>query len=57
MLYECSTLPRNPLARCRWADESREEVGAGQKALALLLSFGLAGVVTVAMPFALLHLR
>lgn len=57
MFYECSTLPRNRLARCRWADEPREDIGAGQKALAVLLSLGLAGVVTVAMPFALLHLK
>lgn len=57
MFSECSTLPRNPAADRRWADEAGEEVGAAQKVLAVLLSVGLAAVVTVAVPFALLHLR
>lgn len=57
MFSECSSLMRNWPASRRWADESGEEAGTGEKLLAVLLSLGLAGVVTVAMPFALLHLR
>lgn len=56
MFSESSTLLRNRLADRRWADESGEEIGVVQKLLAVLLSLGIAGVVTVA-PFALLHLR
>ena len=57
MFYERSTLPRQPVQARRWADESGEEIGAGEKLLAVVLSLGLAGVVTVAMPLALLHVR
>lgn len=56
MLYESTTLPRHRLAEHRWADECGE-IRAGEKLVAALLSLGIAGVVTVAMPFALLHLR
>ena len=57
MYSECSTLPRNRLADRKWADEAGEASGAGEKLLAVMLSLGLAGLVTVAMPLALLHLR
>lgn len=56
MFYESSTLLRSRIPRDGWADESRE-IGAGEKLVAVLLSLGIAGVVMVAMPFALLHLR
>lgn len=57
MFSECSSLLRNRSAERKWADESGEEAGAGEKLLAVLLSVGLAGVVTIALPLALLHLR
>jgi hypothetical protein len=59
MYSECSTLQRNRFAAHRWADESGEEIGTGQKLLAVALSLAIAGgtVLVAAMPFALLHLR
>lgn len=57
MLYESTTLPRHRLADRKWADEAGQETGAGEKLLAVLLSLGIAGVVTIAMPLALLHVR
>ena len=56
MFYESSTLLRSRIPNHGWADESGE-IRAGEKLVAALLSLGIAGVVTVAMPFALLHLR
>ena len=57
MYYEsCMTL-RNRFANRRWADEPRETIGAGEKLLAVALSLGIASVVTVALPFALLHVK
>ena len=55
MFSERSLLLRNRAADRRWADEAGEEIGAGQKLLAVLLSLVIAGVF-VAMPFALLRL-
>ena len=40
-----------------WADEAGEKVGTSEKLLAVALSLGIASVVTVAIPFALLHLK
>ena len=57
MYYESCLALRSRLANRRWADEPREHIGAGEKLLAVALSLGIASVVTVAMPFALLHLR
>ena len=57
MYSECSSLLRNPASERKWADESGEDAGAGLKVLAVFLALGLASVVTVAMPFALLHIR
>jgi len=57
MLYESSTLPRHLAHDRRWADESGEAIGSGEKLVAVLLSLGIASVVTVAVPFALLHLK
>jgi len=57
MFSESCMLLRNPALARRWADESGERIGAGQKLLAVLLSLGIAGVVTVAMPLALLHVK
>lgn len=52
----CMSL-RNLVQDRKWADEAGEKIEAGEKLLAVALSLGLAGVVTVAMPFALLHLK
>ena len=59
MFFESSMLPRNRAADRRWADESGEQIGAGHKLAAALLSLAIAGVtmLTLAMPLALLHLR
>jgi hypothetical protein len=57
MFAESFMLPRNRALDRKWADEAGEEIGTGGKLLAVLLSLGLAGVVTIAIPFALLHLR
>lgn len=57
MFYESCMLLRNRFVDRKWADEAGENVGAGEKLLAVLLSLGIAGVVTVAMPLALLHVR